>query len=678
MNLDLASTERLVPLVALAPAMLWGVLAYVYWTALLRWRPPVDYAWILPLISTLATVQISLEMVSELVRPELEGHLLFRAVVAPTLVTEVAVACLGRHLVLALSSGARVWQHGVRPVAIFAAGGLVAGSASLLLLLGTIAEKTAQLCGAAFAWGLMLLTAWQIRREIRGGRLEFSRLLNAAHRSDLVLVAFALTLYLSIGIVERTRFELGLVLEAAGDCLIAIPFALRASLSAVLRYLVLAASALATASAAFFGAQALATGTQSPLTSRVLALGVILALTLLLVGGRQIVDRLMLRLRRDDEEHRAFFRTLSPELGTVECCRRALEQIVGRPAVRGAALLLVDGSAVTCGDIDLDAVRPLWPTGAAAETLPARRFGVGWLRDAPLRDALIEANVASIAPLVSPRRRWGDIFISTGLTGMRIEEAEAIEAFGAQLALVLDAADLLARALGVERSLAHAEKLAAIGETAARIAHEIRNPITAARSLAQQLAREPGSPFVAEHEVILSELERVERQVAELLRFARREEFRLERVELGELVRAAVDRLRPRLDGAGIRVEVQAAGRLHARGDREKLGQVMINLIENAVDALARAPTEGRWIAVHLGAANGRATLRVADGGPGVPAEVLARLFEPFFTLKEHGTGLGLAIVKRTIEGHCGHIAVDRAPDAGLAFRIELPLVGQG
>src|SRR2546425_8185340 len=94
------------------------------------------------------------------------------------------------------------------------------------------------------------------------------------------------------------------------------------------------------------------------------------------------------------------------------------------------------------------------------------------------------------------------------------DDVEGFQAFVAQLALLLDGADLLARTIAVERSLAHAEKLAAIGELAARIAHEIRNPVTAARSLAQQLAREPASPFAAEHRLILGELERVERQGA--------------------------------------------------------------------------------------------------------------------------------------------------------------------
>src|SRR5207247_4640165 len=114
----------------------------------------------------------------------------------------------------------------------------------------------------------------------------------------------------------------------------------------------------------------------------------------------------------------------------------------------------------------------------------------------------------------------GWVLMNTGRLGglFHEEDVEGFGSFVAQLALRLDGADLLARTVAVERALAHAEKLAAIGELAARIAHEIRNPVAAARSLAQQLAREPGLPWVAEHRLILEKLERVERQMGQLLR----------------------------------------------------------------------------------------------------------------------------------------------------------------
>jgi len=197
--------------------------------------------------------------------------------------------------------------------------------------------------------------------------------------------------------------------------------------------------------------------------------------------------------------------------------------------------------------------------------------------------------------------------------------------------------------------------------------------VTAARSLAQQLAREPGQPWVAEHRLILEELDRVERQMGDLLRFARREELRFEAVDLGDLARGTLDALRPRLDAAGIAAALEAAPGVVARADRDKLRQVLVNLLENARDALATSPSPRRvTVAVRNG--EGVATLSVTDNGPGVPAEVLSRLFEPFFSTKQTGTGLGLAIARHAVEAHGGAIVAAPAEGAGLTFRVTLPL----
>jgi signal transduction histidine kinase len=292
--------------------------------------------------------------------------------------------------------------------------------------------------------------------------------------------------------------------------------------------------------------------------------------------------------------------------------------------------------------------------------------------------ALADGDVLSAIRIVSPRRAWGYAFVTTDLRGASFgdEDDAAVGAVADQLALVLDAADLLARAVAVERSLAHAEKLAAIGELAARVAHEIRNPVTAARSLAQQLARDPTSPLNAEHaDLIVEELERVEHQVRDLLRYARREDLRLEPVDLGVLVQGVAGDLAERTQQAGVEVRLDTAVGIVAAADREKLRQVLINLIENAVDALG-AHAGPRRLTLAVAGENGTACLRVADNGPGVPAAVLPRLFEPFFSLKPNGTGLGLAIVKRTIDAHGGTIAADSREGAGTRFEVVLPLGG--
>jgi signal transduction histidine kinase len=197
--------------------------------------------------------------------------------------------------------------------------------------------------------------------------------------------------------------------------------------------------------------------------------------------------------------------------------------------------------------------------------------------------------------------------------------------------------------------------------------------VTAARSLAQQLVQEPGVSCAAELAVILAELERVERQVADLLRFARRDELRREPTDLATLVRGTLARFAPRLERAGIAVDVALADGVTVLVDREKVQQVLVNVIENALDALVEDGADRR-LHITVAAGDGTALLRVSDNGPGVAADAVARLFEPFFSLKAHGTGLGLAIAKRTIDAHGGRISAEAGTHAGMTMRVELPL----
>jgi signal transduction histidine kinase len=174
-------------------------------------------------------------------------------------------------------------------------------------------------------------------------------------------------------------------------------------------------------------------------------------------------------------------------------------------------------------------------------------------------------------------------------------------------------------------------------------------------------------------EIILEQLDRVERQVAVLLRFARREELTIETVDLGDLVRAVVAQARSRLDQAVVAVAVHVPARVCAAADREKLRQVVINLVENAIDALAEKDAD-RHLVVEVDEIDGCAVLRVRDDGPGVSADALTRLFEPFFSLKPTGTGLGLAIAHRTITAHGGRIEARSTPGGGMTVHIALPL----
>jgi signal transduction histidine kinase len=447
-----------------------------------------------------------------------------------------------------------------------------------------------------------------------------------------------------------------------------------------LRSLVIGAIMIAIA-AFVFALPGLAEGIGSSELRHLFVAAAVLGIVVLLGPGlswlQDLVDRVVFHQnRRSREALERFLQTLSPEIGVLECCRRALEELARITQVDGAAVLLDRSAprAASVGGLSVAPLEPVWPAGTAAESLPRRAFGFYALREPELREAMAAAKVSLVVPIQSPRRAWGHLFITERLLGRTTRgehQIRALEAFADRLGLVLDSAELLARALAVERSLAHAERLAAIGELSARIAHEIRNPAAAARSLAQQLVREP-TPFARELEVILAELERIERQVSALLRFARREEFAFAPVDLGRLLRSTAEDLQPRIEAAGVTVSLEGEETLTATVDAEKLRQVIVNLIENALDELAAAPAPRR-LTLRATAANGTARVSISDTGRGAPADLIERLFEPFFSLKDHGTGLGLAIARRVVEAHGGSIRASSPERQGMTFELDLP-----
>ncbi len=215
-----------------------------------------------------------------------------------------------------------------------------------------------------------------------------------------------------------------------------------------------------------------------------------------------------------------------------------------------------------------------------------------------------------------------------------------------------------------------------VEELAAGVAHEIRNPITAAKSLVQQMGEDPTAGENVEYAgVALAELERVERSISHLLRFAREEDLALAELKLGDVVDAALATLAERSAALGVEVERDVAAPRPVRGDPEKLRRVLINLIGNALDAFAEAKTPAPRLVLQAGEnlAGSEVWLRVRDNGPGMDAERLARIWSPFYTSKATGTGLGLALSRKVIEAHAGSIEVSSAPGAGTEFLITLP-----
>lgn len=208
---------------------------------------------------------------------------------------------------------------------------------------------------------------------------------------------------------------------------------------------------------------------------------------------------------------------------------------------------------------------------------------------------------------------------------------------------------------------------------AASVAHEIRNPVAAVKSLVQQIGEAPEHDDNAEYaRVALEELDRVERSVAHLLRYAREESFKPADVRLDQVVAAALATFDGRLDGIHVERELEPVV-VHADG--EQLRRVFINLVGNAVDAMSDDETPAATLTIACGRnlAGDEAWVRVNDTGPGMSPGQLERVFEPFQTSKARGTGLGLAIVRKVVAAHGGTIDVSSEPGIGTEFTVRLP-----
>ena len=175
--------------------------------------------------------------------------------------------------------------------------------------------------------------------------------------------------------------------------------------------------------------------------------------------------------------------------------------------------------------------------------------------------------------------------------------------------------------------------------------------------------------------VALEELDRVERSISHLLRYARDEEISFEPFEMADVVESTLDSYRDRIDLLGVEVELQLDSRGPMRGDPERMRRVLANLVGNALDAVEQGDTPVPRLQIMAGE-NLAATevwVRVRDNGPGIHPDVLDKVFNPFFTTKDKGTGLGLALSKKVVDAHGGSMDVESDTEAGTEFVLTFP-----
>jgi signal transduction histidine kinase len=232
------------------------------------------------------------------------------------------------------------------------------------------------------------------------------------------------------------------------------------------------------------------------------------------------------------------------------------------------------------------------------------------------------------------------------------------------------------------------DRLAALGEMAAAIAHEVKNPLAGIEVMAgllkRQLTDSPDAQTILAD--IIKEAKMANAIVLEVLEFVRPIRLQVERVSLADAIRDAVTLSESHGPRAGVRVDVSLPADLPAiQGDPHQLKQIVTNLLINAYEAMNGKGAVG--IAATIlpeddlpgggeNTAGPMIQVEVTDDGPGMPPEVLDKIFSPFFTTKPQGSGLGLAIVRKIVDAHDGRIDVSATPGEGTRFRVTLPVSG--
>lgn len=225
----------------------------------------------------------------------------------------------------------------------------------------------------------------------------------------------------------------------------------------------------------------------------------------------------------------------------------------------------------------------------------------------------------------------------------------------------------------LQERIRKADRLAAIGQLAAGVAHEVRNPLSSIKGYATYFGSlfPEGSENRKASEVMTSEVDRLNRVISELLEMARPADVKLKETDISTLIDSSLRLVRQEAESAAVTVETDLSSEVSKiKADPDRLAQTLINLYVNSIQAMP----DGGKLTVTTRAKDKNLLIYVSDTGKGLPEENLTKIFDPYYTTKASGTGLGLAIVQKIVEAHSGSIEVENSGHEGTTFKITLPL----
>jgi signal transduction histidine kinase len=288
------------------------------------------------------------------------------------------------------------------------------------------------------------------------------------------------------------------------------------------------------------------------------------------------------------------------------------------------------------------------------------------------------------APLVSSDTALGIIVVDNPYTGRAITQNNLhfLQLFANQAGMAVENSILYNRIEDAHSNLrdarerlVHGERLAAIGEMAANLAHELKNPLITIGGFAGRLLKGLPEEGKEHHyaDTIVKEVVRLEKMLADVLAFSSKPTICFSACELGEILRDCMESCTTALEDHGINASVVIGdGPWPLLGDAHQLKQVFLNLILNACDVMS----DGGHLTITVSEAaaeKNSVMISFEDTGGGIAPEMLPHIFNPFFTTKRHGTGLGLAIANRILLNHFGTIEAENT-ELGALFRVMLPL----